>query len=89
MIGRPIAPNEKKPTDAAAKQPSLANLTRWQVTVSYFERTDKSGDQTPIYAVSFELYENCISRALLLDYNDFVLSGEMTSLEIQKSKPCP
>ena len=89
VIGRPIAPNEKKPTDAAAKQPSLANLIRWPVTVSYFDKSEKSGDQTPIYAVSFELYENGISRALLLDYNDFVLSGEMTSLEIQKPKPCP
>ena len=89
VIGRPIAPNEKMPTDAAAKQAVLANLIRWPVTVSYFERSDKSGDQTPAYAVSFELYENGISRALLLDYNDFVLSGEMTSLEIQTPKPCP
>ena len=89
VIGKPIAPNEKKPTDAAAKQAALAGLTRWPVTVSYFDRADKNGDQTPIYAVTFELYENGISRALLLDYNDFVLSGEMTSLEILKSKPCP
>jgi hypothetical protein len=89
VIGRPIAPNEKKPADAAAKQPSLANLIRWPVTVSYFDKAEKNNDQTPLYAVSFELYENGISRALLLDYNDFVLSGEMTSLEIQNPKPCP
>jgi hypothetical protein len=89
VIGRPIGPNEKKPTDAAAKQPSLANLTRWPVTVSYFDRSEKSSDQTPVYAVTFELYENGISRAFLLDYSDFVLSGEMTSLDIQTAKPCP
>ena len=29
-----------------------------------------------------------MSRALLLDYNDFVISGEMTSLEIKDIKPC-
>jgi hypothetical protein len=89
VIGKAIPPNEKKPTDAAAKQAALSNLTRWPVTVSYFERSDKHGDQSPIYVVGFELYENGISRALTLDYGDFVLSGEMTSLEIQKAKPCP
>lgn len=91
VIGKVIQPNEKIPTDAAAKQPALANLLRWPVTVSYFERgdKDKTVDQAPIYTVSFQLYENGITRALLLDYNDFVLSGEMTSLEIQKPKPCP
>ena len=89
VIGRPILPNVKKPNDAAAKHPSLASLTRWPVTVSYFDKAEKNADQTPVYAVTFELYENGISRALLLDYNDFVLSGEMTSLEIQTSKPCP
>ena len=89
VIGKVIAPNEKVPTDAAAKQAALASLLRWPVTVSYFERNDAKTDQTPIYTVTFQLYENGITRALLLDYNDFVLSGEMTSLDIQKAKPCP
>jgi hypothetical protein len=89
VIGRPIGPNAKKPNDAAAKQPALASLTRWPVTVSYFEKSEKNSDQTPVYAVTFELYENGISRAFLLDYSDFVLSGEMTSLDIQATKPCP
>ncbi len=91
VIGKPIPPDEKKPTDAAAEHPELANLTRWPVTISYFEKKEKedTGEQTPVYAITFELYENGISRALTLDYNDFVLSGEMTSIEIKKPKPCP
>lgn len=91
IIGKAIPPEEKKPTDAAAKQPELANLTRWPVTISYFDNADKGdkGEQTPVYAITFELYENGISRALMLDYNDFVLSGEMTSIELKKPKPCP
>jgi hypothetical protein len=59
------------------------------VTVSYFDKSEKGSDQTPVYAITFELYENGIARALLLDYNDFVLSGEMTSLEIATAKSCP
>jgi hypothetical protein len=89
VIGAVIKPGEKPPTDAAAKQPALAALPRWPVTVSYFEHTEASGDKTPIYVVGFEIYDNGISRALTLDYGDFVLSGELTSLEIQKAKPCP
>ncbi|HLH94679.1 MAG TPA: cell envelope integrity EipB family protein [Xanthobacteraceae bacterium] len=89
VIGRAIPGNERVPTDAAAGQQALAGMTRWPVTVSYFERNSGAGEQTPIYSISFELYENGISRALLLDYNDFAISGELTSLEIRDAKPCP
>jgi hypothetical protein len=89
VIGRMIPPNEKVPTDAAAGQAALAGLVRWPVTVSYFDRKGTVGEQTPVYAITFELYENGISRALLLDYNDFAISGELKSLEIRDVKPCP
>ena len=89
VIGRAIPPTERVPTDAAAGQPALAGLVRWPVTVSYFDRGSNTGEQTPVYAITFELYENGISRALLLDYNDFAISGELKSLEIKDTKPCP
>ena len=93
MIGRAIAPGEKPPQDAAAKSPELAKLARWPVTISYFDRqnekAERSGEQTPVYTITFELYENGISRALILDYTDFTITGEMTSLEMKKEKACP
>ena len=93
VIGRPIVPGEKLADDAAGKIPELAKLTRWPVTSSYFEKKDekdeKLGEQTPVYSIGFELYENGISRALVLDYSDFTITGEMTSLELKKAKPCP
>jgi hypothetical protein len=93
VIGRPIAPGEKPPADAATKIAALAKLTRWPVTISYFDKKDEkaeqSGEQTPVYSIGFELYENGISRALVLDYTDFTITGEMTSLEMKKEKPCP
>jgi hypothetical protein len=89
LIGREIAPNEKVPTDAAAGQAALASLKRWPVTISYFDRTDKKREeQTPVYSISFELYENGISRALSLDYEDFVIAGDMSQLEIKDPTPC-
>lgn len=89
IIGRTIPPTERLPNDAAAGQAALAGLLRWPVTVSYFDRGSATGEQTPVYAITFELYENGISRALLLDYNDFAISGELKSLEIKDNKPCP
>ena len=93
VIGKAIAPGEKPPTDAAGKSPALAKLTRWPVTISYFEQesanAQQTGEQTPVYAIAFELYANGISRALTLNYSDFSISGEMTSLELKKEKPCP
>jgi hypothetical protein len=89
VIGKKIAPNEQAPTDAAAGQAAVAGLDRWPVTISYFDRSQEGkGEQTPVYAISFEAYENGIARALVLDYGDFTVSGELTSLEMKNAKPC-
>ena len=85
-------PDERKHDDAAAERGAkLAGVPRWPVTISYFEKSKKpkAREQTPVYAIGFELYENGISRALSLDYNDFVVTGKLTSLEFKEPKACP
>ena len=90
VIGRKLTADDRKHDDAAAAEPKLAEVPRWPITISYFEKskTQKSTEQTPVYAISFELYENGISRALSLDYNDFVVVGKLSSLEVKQPKPC-
>ena len=92
VIGKAIPAGSQPPDDAAAQVPALAKLTRWPVTISYFDhesaKQQQTGEQTPVYAIAFELYENGISRKLTLDYTDFSISGKMTSLEMKKEKPC-
>jgi hypothetical protein len=88
VIGQPIAPGDRKIEDAAAGKPGLESMRRWPVTISYFDRSKQGGDQTPVYAIKFELYENGVSRALVLDYGDFAINGTMTTLEMRDSKPC-
>jgi len=90
VIGKAISPDGAKPEDATAKEKAFAGMTRWPVTISYFDRAvaQKSGEQQPVYAITFELFENGVSRALVLDYGDFVLNGEMTSIELKDAKPC-
>jgi hypothetical protein len=88
VIGAEIAPNERVPNDAAAGKQALAGLKRWPVTVSYFDKTARSSDQAPVYAIKFEVYENGVSRALMLDYNDFAISGELIAIELRDTAPC-
>ncbi len=93
VIGRPIDPAKKPADDAGVNVPALAKMPRWPVTISYFEqkseKAEHTGEQTPVYAITFELYDNGVSRALILDYNDFTITGTMTSLEMKKEKACP
>src|ERR1700676_2080151 len=91
VIGQPI-PGDRT---IAAPDPSTTNdqmksLTRWPVTVSYYDReaNSRDGEQTPVYAMSVELFENGVSRALVLDYNDFVISGALGKFDVKDSKPC-
>src|SRR5712671_297334 len=91
VIGQPI-PGDRS---ISSPDPSTANdkmkvLTRWPVTVSYYDRDARArdGEQTPVYAMSFELFENGVSRALVLDYNDFVISGALGKFDVKDSRPC-
>jgi hypothetical protein len=91
VIGQPI-PGDKviAAPDPSTTSEAMKSLTRWPVTVSYYDHDTKptDGEQTPVYAMSFELYENGVSRSLLLDYNDFVVSGVLGKFDVKDSKPC-
>jgi hypothetical protein len=90
VIGRRIKSDLRKSDPAAAGFPELAGDPRWPVTISYFARNSaaRSGEQMPNYIIGFDLYDNGISRALSLDYSNFVVAGRLASLKIGKIKPC-
>jgi hypothetical protein len=66
----------------------LISIKRYPVTVSYFDPGESSGERTPAYTLTFELYENGVSRALKLDYGNFALKGDLRSVEFLKTTPC-
>ena len=91
VIGQPISGDHAPASpDPSTSNDVMKSATRWPVTVSYYDRDAraKDGEQTPVYAMSFELYENGVSRALMLDYNDFVISGAMGKFDVKDAKPC-
>ncbi len=83
FIGKPLTTAVK---EKPAQIDALKNMRRWPVTISYFEGEKK--DDEPAYVLTFDLFENGISRALRLDYGDFVLGGEMTELKLLPAQKC-
>lgn len=91
VIGQPIAGDKQVASpDPSTSNDQMKSLTRWPVTVSYYDRDvqKKDGEQTPVYSMSFELYENGVSRKLVLDYNDFVIAGALDKFDVKDVKPC-
>jgi hypothetical protein len=87
LIGRRMEPGAAQASlEDAVRKDNLATLARWPITISYFE--EGKADRVPVYTISFELYENGISRDLKLDYGDFALKGELKSLDVQKPGAC-
>ena len=65
----------------------LASLPTWPVTIAYFDESE-SNDGTPIYRISFKLYENGVTRDLKMDYGDFALKGTLANLELFDMESC-
>lgn len=59
----------------------LGNEPYWPVTISYFN-DDENQDGLPIYRTSFLLYENGITRDLVMDYGNFSVRGKLQSFKL-------
>lgn len=76
-----------KPDDTeAASIGELAKKPFWPVTIAYYN-DDAQTDATPVYRMSFKLYDNGITRDLTMDYGDFVLTGTLSKLELLAPAP--
>ena len=61
----------------------------WPVTISYFKHlTDNTGESMPMYEAAFLLYENGISRKLVMTYPDYSLKADLQELEILDRGVC-
>jgi hypothetical protein len=87
FIGTEVQPGSDAKLEQVAKDKGLGELASWPVSIGYFEA--KGGDLTPSYQIDFRLYENGVSRDLLIDYGDFSIHGTLTSLEYLKATECP
>jgi len=65
---------------------SLKNEPFWPVSMAYFDPQDEEGGEpTPAYRINFKLYENGITRDLVMDYGDFSMKGHLVDLSLLDS----
>lgn len=87
FIGKLVKPgSDEAKLEAVAKEKKLGELPSWPVSIGYFE--PKNDDLTPSYQIDFRLYQNGVSRELVIDYGDFSIEGKLSSLEYLKAKEC-
>jgi hypothetical protein len=80
-----------KDFETAAQKDSMAKIRYWPVTISYFDPSASSAEQTPKFVFGADLYENGVARNLKLDYGSFVVAGKLVGLEYfpdDAQKPC-
>ncbi|TCT12726.1 uncharacterized protein DUF1849 [Tepidamorphus gemmatus] len=65
----------------------LGRLASWIVTIGYFDTEDAEAT-TPSYEFTYDLFENGVSREITLDYGDFTLVGELSSIEFLDQPAC-
>lgn len=88
IIGKPsvVSQGDEAGRDAKAAE-AFSGKQWWPVTASYFTE-DAGGDSEPTYRLSYKLYDNGVSRDLVMDYGDFSLAGTLKTLEILPEEKC-
>lgn len=71
-------------TSPAAK--ILSGTPRWPMSLSFFER--EKGDGLPTQTMRFHAYANGIISNLVIDFGEFAIAGQLTSLDLLKPSKC-
>lgn len=85
IIGAQVPPSGRAVEEPSEKA-GLKDMARWPVSISYFE--PGQGERTPVYVLSFDMFENGVSGALKLDFGEFALKGELKRLDMLKAAEC-
>lgn len=89
-IGKLAGPgtNQKLPAVKADASKPLDTMPAWPISISYFEAGKDKQDQTPVYELSFLMFENGVSRRLVIDYGEFAIKGELSDIQFLPVSKC-
>lgn len=80
---------EKTDKDQADILGGLVEEPFRNVNIAYFsEENAEGGEALPQYGIGFKLYDNGITRGLVMDYGEFSLTGDLTALELFEAEGC-
>lgn len=86
VIGRPVEAGSGLRIDSVMQAAGLDKLRRWPVTLSYFDTG--RGEKTPLYTMSFDLFENGISGPITFDFGDFWMKSKLSRIDLLPSGAC-
>lgn len=76
----------------AAGDQVTAGVRNWAVSIGYFSKSEPSaegfGEEMPSYQMSFRLYENGITKDLVMNYGKYALSGTLEKVEPLENAGC-
>ena len=88
VIGRKLAPGATQTPVGIKGAETLAALPSWPIAISYFETGTDNKDAVPSYELGYRFFDNGVTTGLRIDYGEFAIRGEMTSLELLESTKC-
>ena len=89
VIGKPKLFDETLAGEEGGQIQSLRKKRAWPITMSYFNKdTGNTGEGVPVYEASFLLYEDGITRQLMMRYPDYALRASLKELKYYESVPC-
>ncbi|WP_181702758.1 cell envelope integrity EipB family protein [Chthonobacter albigriseus] len=80
-----IGPEIKGPAVGTAAK--IGDSRRWPVTTSYFD-ANATGDRTPEYTFSAQIWENGVSSDMVMNFGDFALAGTLSRYEPLAAPAC-
>lgn len=89
IIGNETAPKGNDPEAKALA--SLDEETYRPVDIAYFKTDDANttGEELPVYRISFKLHDSGVTRDLVMDYGDFSMTGRLVDLAMfEPAEPC-
>jgi hypothetical protein len=89
IIGKKIDKDTFIETSKVKNLETMKDMVSWPVSIAFFDtRKGDKQDLLPDYEISFRLFENGVSRKLLVDYGDFSLNGTLKELEFLPETQC-
>jgi hypothetical protein len=85
IIGKETAPESGDPELPVMK--TLGSEEYWPVSIAYFDLSGEDGEELPDYSTSFKLYENGVTRDLVMDYGDYSIKGRLVDLALYDTPP--
>ncbi|MCP1199307.1 cell envelope integrity EipB family protein [Notoacmeibacter sp. MSK16QG-6] len=86
VIGEPLQANEESISQTLGE---LAEGSYWPVSMSYYDVASPSdGEDEPVFRLSFDLYDNGVTRDFRMDYGEFIVRQKLVELEPLKAPSC-